>query len=106
MNRDGLFISLIIFWTLLAIFSNAFNVELSKTDIVGLYPDQSQYEQESYKVGLFDWLLKIPGINILVPLLNILTFQYTDTVPVWLTLLLDMTAIFTVFIVYTLIRSG
>lgn len=82
-NASTMFIFLVVFWVLLAVFSNVFAVELSKTDITN--KDNSGFTIE--------------------PLLNLMSFKYTDGVPVILAIFLDTSFIFTLFIGYSLIRG-
>lgn len=101
--RDQLFITLICFWTLLLIFSNVFNKELMKSSEI--YQKQLSKEDVTFMDHLNSNLGIIPGFALIQPLFNIMTFRYSDIIPLWLTLILDMIAIFSVFIIATLIRG-
>lgn len=97
--RDTLFVFIILFWLFLGILSNMFEVQLAKSSISDI-PEQ-KYETQ----GIFDWLAKIPGISLIVPLMKIMAFQYTDQIPLALTLVLDALAVFSLYIIVTIIRG-
>lgn len=102
--RDALFVFLVVFWTMLAVLSNMFGEHLTKTDITTITNTKSV--QENNQNWFFNILNGIPGVNLITPLLKIMAFQYTDNIPIALTLMLDMTAIFTLYIVVLVIRGS
>lgn len=106
-----LFISLVIFWTLLTMFSYAFSDKLQNIQIIkdGNTISETVIDQRSFfsKVvdNITDTLTDIPIIEYIVPLLKILTFQYAEQIPALMVLFLNMIGIFTAYIGLQLIKN-
>ena len=94
MTKTALFVTLVSFWTLILIFSNIFAVDLSLT--------KSVYDTDTNTFQSF--LSGIPVINLFLPLFNIMFFQLTDKIPVWMSLIFNMIAILSAYLVYDLIK--
>lgn len=123
-TRDYLFIFLIAFWTALLILSNVIDYDLSKggASSLGVESINDEFEHIGIKdlkdmspgeiweslVNTGFWVgEQIPIIKRLVPLIRIMTFQVNqELVPLWLSWLLNIFAIFTVLILYGLYRNG
>lgn len=122
-----LLVSLITFWTLLAIFSNVFADYLGPYKLINNY-DPACYRQDKgvltpeqmvtcnlatpdtqnnlasffndFIGSVLNVQSHIPILNLLVPLEKILLVSYASNVPTWLSLFLDSLLIYTVFLVY------
>lgn len=101
--KTALFVFLVVFWTVLAVLSGMFGEHLTKTDITEI--SKNSLDRRMNSAGFFDLLNSIPGVNLITPLIKIMAFQYTDSIPIALTLLLDMTGIFTLYIIASMIRG-
>lgn len=53
-----------------------------------------------------EWVSGIPVISGLQNLFNIMFFNVGNTIPFYVSVFLDMFAIFSLYVVYTLVRSG
>lgn len=106
--KTRLFVFLIVFWTLLTIFSRVLTLQEDLGTDVREYDSSSSTEtgNTGFLAGLFDTLEDIPVINTFVPLMEIMSFQYTDQVPAVLSIFLHATNIFTIYIIYSLIRGS
>lgn len=87
----------------MAIFANFFEVELSKTQIEDILEDSNVQEENTFIENLWKSLdnavNKIPVINGFIPLFKIMAFQYTDSIPTALAIILDMFALLTAWII-------
>jgi hypothetical protein len=106
-STSRLFVSLILFWTFLTIFSNVFHNYLEEdlsTSITSLTDDASlDYSQKSWWEnifnGVFNVMDEIPIIKLFVPLMKMLTFGYSDKIPGLVVIFLDATLLFTIYVV-------
>lgn len=102
-NKD-LLLWLGVFWTLLLILSNVFQVDLSNARIDNLVPSDQQ--KATFLDKLFNAIDQIPVVNLINPLLKIMSFQYTDQVPGWISAFLVMISFFSAIAVVGFIRNG
>lgn len=93
-----IFVTLLCFWALLALLSYYFDVELSKTSLSDLNPPSVDETDKGFVESLFDIGSDIPILNAFIPLLKMLTFQYVD-VPPAITIMLDVIAILSAFVI-------
>lgn len=107
-GRTGIFIFLVGFWVMLAILSNMFQLSLSESHISEYLPGEEPDQETSKGLisNIFDTLEDIPGVSVFVPLMEIMAFQYTDEVPIALTLILDSFGLITMFIMVTIVRGN
>lgn len=113
-GKTMLFVVLICFWTVLTMLSNVFWESLVINDIESLRPDQSEYsigdfsgeQEEGFLANLFTTITEIPIIKVFKPLLQIMSFQYTNQVSPGISLFLNMTLIFTGYVVYNMFRGN
>jgi hypothetical protein len=111
-SDTGLFVFLVIFWTLLTIFSNVFINYLEEPisdNINDFVPDSdnlelSDSETSNFMAGLYNFLSEVPIINAFVPLAKILTFGYSDKIPGLIVIFLDATMILTYYVVWGLFK--
>lgn len=100
-NKKGfttvIFVTLICFWLILGLISYYFDVELSKSSLSDLEPNNPSNEEKGFVSSLFDLASEIPIVNAFVPLLKMLTWQYT-AVPVPISMILDVIAILSAFV--------
>lgn len=109
--KTRLFVGLISFWLIMIMFSNIFVNELDSDLVYGsvsdLKPDYVQGGYREFMTDLFDSIEDIPIIGTFTPLMSIMSFTYPqDFVPTWLIIILDSTLVFTVYIIYSLIRGS
>lgn len=92
MSNIRLMVFVICFFTLLTVFSVVFDTALTYTPISNFKPDTTNSNLEgsaSWISNTFDSLSDIPIVNLFVPLLKLLTFQYAE-VPTIINIFLDM----------------
>ena len=106
-TATGVLIVLICFWALLSVFANYFGVELAATRLETVGDIGSTNDRGFFGIigGLLDFLDNIPIINYFVPLLRIMSFQYSDQVPVILTLLLYGLSLITMLVFFETLRK-
>lgn len=108
-DKTGLFVTLLCFWAVISILSYTFNEQLTESIISDYKPNYNEDSSESSKnfiTLLFDTLDDVPIVSAFVPLFRIMSFQYTDTVPFWLSIILDMSVVFTGYIMFSLVRGS
>lgn len=105
MGKLNLFVVLVSFWTILSIFSFMFGDSLINGQLQELKPDVDVRGTDKWLGGLFETLEDIPVVNSFLPLMKVLTFQYSDNIPTALVLILDATLIFTGYIFVELLFS-
>lgn len=110
-NTSRLFVFMIIFWTLLTIFSNVFEERLSD-DVTQYVLSNSNGEKpsdltfwENIQWAFNQTIDSFPLINKFGPLFRIMSFQYSSQVPVLVTIFLDALGILTGFIVLQMIKN-
>lgn len=111
-TRTNLFLFLVIFWGVLTAFSNVFENQyvLVKTDLSELTPDSINTKEQETGIqkalsGIFNVLDDIPFIKAFIPLFRMMSFQYGEF-PAIITIILDLFAIISGFIVLTIIRGN
>ena len=112
-SEAGLFVFLIIFWTLLTIFSGIFQNYLEEpvaNSINGYLPDTenveiSETESGNFMGGLYNFLSDVPIIKSFVPLVKLLTFGYSSKIPEYITIFLDATMILTYYVVWMMFKK-
>ena len=103
------FVFLIAFWTILGILSSYLEIQSTKTtiaDIKGTGDIPSDDKSGNFLSGIFDTLDDIPIIQLFVPLAKVLTFQYADDLPPAVTMILDMFAVITIFVLLSTVKGG
>lgn len=108
-NSTRLFIFLIFFWTLLTIFGNVFEHSLSTRITEYTLQDTNVELNQNFvekTINLFtNTMENVPLLNKFVPLFRIMTFQYSENVPVLVTIFLDGLGVLTAFIVLQMIKN-
>lgn len=94
---SALFVSIVMFWTVLIIFSNMFSSSL--------YVASSGGTETSFLVKLYDSLEVIPVVEYFVPILRIMTFQYSSDVSPLLGLFLNSYAILSAYVLIEVVKS-
>lgn len=82
-NYVKIFTVLVCFWTFLTFFTFTLGEKLTVTKIAEFKPDSNYYVSSgSFFTDLlntiFNWVSKLPVINVFVPLFKIMFFQYAD----------------------------
>lgn len=99
-----LIVFLLIFWGFLAMFSLYFDVSLSKSSIADLTTNSEDSSTETSIISqAMGFLEDIPVIKAFVPLIKIMTFQYTYVSP-YVSIVTDVLAIMSLLAVFLLIR--
>lgn len=93
-----IFFLLIIFWSILAIFTQLFDVTLTKTDITK--SGELTNVKQSTADQVFSFLNKIPVVKNFTPLIQIMSFQYTNQVPAIMSIMLNALSIITLYVAY------
>lgn len=102
-SNTDLFVTLVCFWTLLAIFTYSFHDTL-------LYGDTTDLKLEGDNVLWYDgttvnnFVENNNVVKAFLPIFSLLTFQYPN-VPQILVLFLDMTFIFSGYVIFSLVRG-
>lgn len=104
--KDGslsLFIFLLLFWGALIGISNFFGENI----LIGELGSLSEEEETdlTFIERLFDTLDDIPLLGALTPLLKIMTFQYVNTVPYYVTIILQIISVLTIVVGISLVRN-
>lgn len=89
-----MFVTMTVFIALLIISTNMFGETLVKNTYTEIQPTKEKGLLE----GIFDTLDDVPIVNLVTPLLKIMSFQFTDVIPSWLVILLDLMLLFYAFI--------
>lgn len=123
-GKTALLVYILTFWSLVTMFTFFFQEDINNTTILTenmgcLKPNSNLPDTicENQNNDLFTGINKIfniiwnvtseiPILNIFTPLLRVLTMGYTSALPVWLTIILDLLAVYTGLIIYGLIREG
>lgn len=109
MERTDLFVFLILFWTLLTIATNISWLginDLTPSSITEFTPDGDPVADSGNIITNFiDGLEQMPVLNILVPFFKIISFQYTDQIPSWLSTFLVAFTLFTAYILITMVKT-
>lgn len=103
MANTHLFVFIVCFWTILTLLSNVLGQDLL-VNRPSEIANNLDYEKD-WITQTFDTLDDVPMVNVFVPLLKILTFS-TTSVPPYLTIILDMMAIFSAYVFVGLIRGN
>lgn len=106
-NTTQIFVVLICFWTLLTLGTYAFGEELTGTHISEFMPNEGSDVSgwKSFIGGIFDSVENLPILNVFVPLMKIMTYNYVDGLPLGITLFLQVTLILSAYVVYTMLRG-
>ena len=107
-SESRLFVSLILFWVGLTIFSSIFAnyIDQPLSSNIGDYaPDNNQDVTqlngwERFASGFYNTLSEIPIINVFIPLVKLLTFGYSSTIPPLITMFLQGVMILTYYVIW------
>lgn len=107
-----LFVSLVVFYTLIVVFSNVFDVVIvndvsytrEELRSMSFGERQKAFYEEGVK-WLFGHLDDMPVVQYFTPVLKIMSFGFIDQVPALVSILLNMVNVFTAFIVLDQFRG-
>lgn len=109
-SNTDLFVVLVCFWTLLTMFSYTFDEVLLVGDIEDLVPGESSQRVDlssgfrEFMSDAFGLASNIPIVNVFVPMVKMLTFQYPD-VPNLFVIFLNLIMVLTGRVMYVMIRG-
>ena len=111
MTKTTLFVFLVCFWSLLGVFSNILDVQLSTSHITDYTEsDIIQDTEDPYfkrlMSNIYSTLSDIPIIEYFVPLFKLMTFQYYDGVPGFLSIILSALGLLTAYIMFATIKGS
>jgi len=110
MGKVELFVFIVCFWSIMAIFSSIFDVTIGLNNVRDLSPDSVTPDkvESGYKkfvTGLFNAISDVPILSAFVPLFKIMSFAYTDEIPAILSIFLNIMTILSGFVCYLMIRG-
>lgn len=120
-DTNGLFIWILSFWVLVILLTNTFTSEISGQQLTNLgvnclkpysvcpnIPRENLWEDfvTGWFNALFNIANQIPVINLLVPLLRIMSFSYHTNVPTGISIILDAIAVISGLVGYKLIKES
>lgn len=104
MDTAKILVSLLSFWVLLIILTNAFDIDVleNKPDIDEVLNSGSMTPNELRESVIKEWLDDLSGVPIIryiVPVLKLMTFQYSTELGVIIPIILWMVSMLTIFVI-------